>query len=198
MENSAATARAPEEIVNCAQCHTMLSGTQDREITPQGVLCRPCYNNRRSDLERVIQEQGRDVNYPMALVGALAGGAAGALAWWGITVVSQVAFGAVAILIGIAVAKGATLMSGNKRSRGLQILSVSVAALSFLYASYLVNRTFIQQVLAKEGKEAALSLLPDPALLFRVVSLNFDAMSFLFLGIVLWEAWKLTAPARVR
>jgi len=197
METSTATAQVPEHAT-CSQCHTVLSGTQDQVVTPEGIFCRPCSNNLRSERERLVQEQGRDVNYPMGLVGALLGGSAGVLAWWCITVWTNIAFGAVAILIGIAVGKGATLLVGDKRSRGLQVMSMAVAGVSFFYATYLVNRSFVQQALAKEGKEIALSFLPNPHMLFTVISLNFDFLDTLFLAIVLWEAWKLTAPMKVR
>lgn len=60
------------------------------------------------------------------------------------------------------------------------------------------ERTFIQQALAKEGKESVLPFLPAPSLFYGVVSINFDAFSLLFLSIVLWEAWKLPAPVKLR
>jgi len=197
MESSAATAQAPVEMT-CSRCHTVLSETQDHVVVPGGIVCRPCSNNLRSDLDRAVQEQSRDINYPMALVGALLGGSAGVLAWWGITVWTNIAFGAVAILIGIAVGKGVTLLAGNKLSRGLQIMSLTVAGCAYFYAAYLVNRTFVQQALAKEGKEIVLTLLPNPQMFFRVVSLNFDVLDVVFLAIVLWEAWRLPAPVKLR
>jgi len=120
------------------------------------------------------------------------------LAWWGITVMTNTAFGIVAILIGVAVGKGAMMMAGNKTSRGVQTMSLVIAGLSFFYASYLVNRTFVQQALAKEGKEIFLSLLPNPELFFRVVFLDFDFLTGLFLAIALWEAWKLSAPLKLK
>jgi hypothetical protein len=197
METSAATAQFPE-ITTCTRCRVVITGTENHEITPDGIICRSCSESHRWELERSRPEQGQEINYPAALMGALLGGAAGVLAWWIVTVWSHISFGAVAILIGIAVGKGATLMSGNQRSRGLQILSATVAGASFFYATYLVHRSFLQQALAQAGKEASFSLLPDPMLFFRVVSLNFEMFDVLFLAIVLWEAWKLTAPVKPR
>ncbi len=155
-------------------------------------------NHLQSEGTRTIEELSQDINYPMALVGALAGGTLGVLAWWGITVMSNTAFGIVAILIGVAVGKGATWAAGNRTSRGVQAMSMAIAGLSFFYASYLVNRTFVQQAMAKEGKEVFLSLLPNPELFFRVVFLNFDFLTGLFLAIALYEAWKLSAPLKAR
>ncbi|HEV8336141.1 MAG TPA: hypothetical protein VGR67_06995 [Candidatus Polarisedimenticolia bacterium] len=196
MQPSAATAHA-SSLPRCNRCNTELGATQDRVQTTEGILCPPCANNLQAERTRDIQAQGQDVNYPMALLGALLGGTLGVLAWWLITVWTNTAFGLVAILIGIAVGKGTTMLAGNKRSRGLQILSLIVAGSAFFYASFLVNRSFIQQALEKEGREMALAILPNPATMAQVVALNFDVMSVLFLAITLWEAWKIPGPAKL-
>ena len=198
MQTSAAKIEVPEEQKTCARCHTVISETMDHEVTPDGTLCLSCAGSLRAERNRDAEEQGRGVNYPGALLGALLGGAVGVLAWWQITVWTNIAFGLVAILIGIAVGKGATLFAGGRSSRGVQVMSLIVAGVSFFYASYLVNRTFIQQALAQEGEESVLPILPDPALFVGVISIGFDAFNLLFLAIVLWEAWKLSGPAKVR
>jgi hypothetical protein len=144
-----------------------------------------------------IQAQGEDIPYPMAVLGAMLGGALGVVAWWGFTVVTQIAFGLVAVVIGFAVGKGILLFTGQKRARGLQILSVVVAGISFFYASYLVNRTFILRAFAEEGEELVLPVLPSPELLINVVRVNFSFMDLVFLAIVLYYAWKLPAPLQL-
>jgi hypothetical protein len=199
MEASALKVSDPD-AKSCVRCGATISGMQPCEVTPEGVVCGPCYGQRgpARERERDLKEQGREINYPMALAGALLGGSVGVLAWWFVTVWSRISFGIVAILIGIAVGKGVILASGNRRSRALQVMSVSVAGVSYFYALYLVNRTFIQQALAQQGKIAVLPLLPDPFLLARVIGVGFDAFGLFFLAIVLWEAWRLTAPLKAR
>ena len=197
MQSSAAKMEVPDEQKTCERCAAVLSGGQDQAVTADGALCRSCADSLRSERNRDAEEQGRGVNYPGALLGALLGGSIGVLAWYTITVWTNIAFGLVAILIGIAVGKGATLFAGGRSSRGVQVMSLIVAAVSFFYASYLVNRTFIQQALAQEGKESFLPVLPNPALFVGVISIGFNAFNLLFLAIVLWEAWKLSAPAKV-
>ncbi len=144
-----------------------------------------------------IQAQGEDIPYPMAVIGAVVGGALGAAVWWGFTVVTQIAFGLVAVVIGFAVGKGILLMTGNKRAQSLQILSVVVSGLSFFYASYLVNRTLILRAWAEDGEVMILPLLPSPELLIRVVGLGFGVMDLVFLAIVLYQAWKIPAPLQL-
>jgi hypothetical protein len=189
-----ATTTMTKEGVKCAECGTTLAGGQDRETLHDTVFCRPCYNNLRAQMEAALREQSTDVNYGLGFVGACLGGAAGTLVWWGVTGLTQIQFGIVAVVIGLATGKGASLLAGNKRSRGLQIMSLLVAGCSFFYASYLVNRTFLMQAFAEASESIVLPLLPSPGTLYSVVSLDFGLFELLFLGIALWEAWRLPAP----
>ena len=88
------------------------------------------------------------------------------------------------------------LLSGNKRHLNLQVMSIVISALGFFYASYLVNRTFINRSLVEQG-EFVLPVMPDPTLLIQVVRLNFGIMDLVFLGIVVFQAWKIPAPIRI-
>lgn len=195
MEEDTPTAMPEEE--HCAQCGTVLAEGEDREVTEGGVFCRTCYGALREQVRMAIQAQGADIPYPNAVIGAVLGGALGAVVWWGFTVVTQIAFGLVAVVIGFAVGKGILLMTGNKRAQSLQILSVVVSGLSFFYASYLVNRTFILRAFAEDGEEIILPLLPSPELLVKAVGINFGVMDLVFLAIVLYQAWKIPAPLQL-
>jgi hypothetical protein len=146
---------------------------------------------------QAIAAQGVDINYPMALVGGLAGAALGAVVWWGFTVVTNIAFGLVAIVIGFGVGKGVHMLSGGKRHLNLQIMSVVISILGFAYASFLVNRTFFLKAFAEEGQAIEISLFPDPQLAYTVISAGFNFMDLVFLAIVIWEAWKIPAPIEV-
>jgi hypothetical protein len=188
---------AEPEAVKCAECGTLLSEGQDRETTDDSVFCRPCFNNLTAQLQQAVAIQGQDINYSMAAVGGLLGAAIGVLVWWGFTVVTNIAFGLVAVVIGIAVGKGVLMLSGNKRSQGLQITSVIIATLGFVYASYLVNRTFVQKALAEEGQDVVLPWIPNPEMLIWVLQLGFSFMDVVFLAIVVYQAWKIPAPMRI-
>ena len=116
MSDPAGTLEGTSEA-RCAECSTLLSEGQDRETTGGGVFCRPCYNNLTVQLHQVLEAQGTGINYSMAVVGGLAGGAVGVLAWWGFTVLTRIAFGLVAVVIGFTVGWGVVRLAGNKRTR---------------------------------------------------------------------------------
>src|SRR6185295_16756193 len=149
---------------------------------------RPCFDSLTSQVREAVVSQGQDVNYGLAAVGGILGAAVGVLVWWGVTVTTEYSLGIVALVIGFGVGKGVTMFSGNKRSRGLQILSVGISLLAFCYASYLVTRSFVIKTFRDEGQEILVPLIPDPALFLRVIRGGFGGMDILFLAIVLYEA----------
>lgn len=181
----------------CAQCETPLAAGQDREVTADGVFCRPCFLSLTAQLDRAVREQSAGINYPLALAGGVLGGALGIAVWWGFTVLTKRSFGLVAVVIGIAVGKGIVLFARNKRAKALQVASVVLAALSFLCASYLVHRTFIQQAFAEQGQTIVLPVLPDAPMFFNIVKAGFGLFDLVFLAIVVYEAWKLPAPIKL-
>ena len=189
---------AEPQAIPCSECGRMLSEGQDREATEDAVFCRPCFDDLTAQLHQAVAGQGQGIDYSRAVAGGLLGAALGVLVWWGFTVVTGISFGLVAIVIGIAVGKGVVMMSGNKRSRELQITSAVIAILGFVYASYLVNRTFVQRALAEQGQGGILPWIPSPELLLNVLQLGFSFMDVVFLAIVVYEAWKIPAPMRVR
>jgi len=182
--------------VRCAECGATLGEGQEREVTEDGTFCRPCFNNLMAQVQQVFAAQGQQINYLMAMVGGVAGGAAGVLVWWGFTVVTGIAFGLIAVVIGIAVGKGIVLLSGNKRHLNLQVMSVVISALGFIYASYLVNRTYVNQSFIEQGSDFVLPMIPVPELLIEVVGLDFGILDLVFLGIVVFQAWTIPAPVR--
>jgi hypothetical protein len=186
--------------LRCSECQGLIGPGQDHEATEEGaVFCRPCFEGLTTHLQMALAAQGSDINYAGALAGGLVGAAAGILAWWGFTVVTNVAFGLVAVVIGVAVGKGIVMLSGGKRHLHLQIMSVGLSVGSFFYASYLVNRSFILGAMAEQGEGLSfvLPLLPSLALFVEVVKAGFGLMDLVFLGIVVYEAWKIPAPVQI-
>ena len=187
---------AAEEI-RCAECGNRLAEGEPRQETEDAVFCRPCFERLTGELHQAVAAGGQDINYSMAVVGGLLGAALGVLVWWGFTVITNINFGLVAVVIGFAVGKGVTMLAGDKRHLNLQIISVSLSVTAFFYAGYLVNRTHILRSLAEQGEELTLPWLPDPALFYHVISLGFSPFDLVFLGIVGYQAWKMPAPLRL-
>jgi hypothetical protein len=183
--------------LRCAECEKSFDDDRGPVVTDAGSFCQGCFDSLSAQLQSVMDQQGAEINWPMAFVGGLAGAVLGVVTWWGFTAVTNIAFGLVAIVIGYAVGNGVRMLSGNKRSMGLQIMSVSIASLAFFYATYLVNRTFIIQGYAEQGETIVLPLLPDPTLLFEVIKIGFGIMDVVFLGIVIFEAWRRPAPMKL-
>lgn len=190
-------AQGGQEAVECRQCGRKLSQHEEKVQTEGGVFCTTCFGLLKDQISSAIGAQAKEINYSAALLGGLLGGAGGALVWWGFTVMTGIAFGLVAIVIGFAVSRGISYFTGGKRALGLQILSVAIAAVSYFYASYLVNRTFLLRYMEEQGQTGDFPWLPDPQLFYRVVSLNFEAFDLIFLAIVIWEAWRGLAPLKL-
>lgn len=178
----------------CARCDKALTAN-DRVEAGDRVFCRSCYETLKVQLQQAADSRSRDVNYPRAAVGALLGGALGVLLWWGFTVLTKFAFGLAAVAIGFLVGHGTTRFAGGKRSAGLQGLAVVVATVCFAVARYLVNMTFINQTLARQGETWRVSFPPPSLDMFgRVVALDFGIMDAVFLAIVVWQAWSIPRP----
>jgi len=184
----------PAAVETCAQCGKELTPV-DRVASGDRVFCRGCYATLRAELEQALAQMSTDVNYVNATVGAVLGGAAGVLLWWGFTVLTHIAFGLVAVAIGFLVGLGAVRFSGGKRSGGLQTLSVVVALISYVCATYLVNMTFINKSLAQANETFRVGFPPaNPVLLWRVLTADVGIMDLVFLAIVLYQAWKIPKP----
>lgn len=181
----------------CSECGKVLT-SEDRMPAGDRVFCASCHAMLRQQLEFAVQGMSEDINYVNATVGALLGGAVGVLAWWGFTVATSWSIGIIAIGIGWAVGWGTVKFSGGKRSRNLQLLSAGVALVSWVVATYLVNMTFINRQLAKQGESGRVSFPPETLEhAGAVISAGFGIMDVVFLAIMVWEAWKFPRPIRL-
>lgn len=178
----------------CRECEKSLVPGEYIE-TEQGAFCRSCYEKILNHIKAALAEQSRNINYPVSVLGAVLGGAAGAAVWWAVTFFTGYAVGLVAIVIGITVAKGMTFLNGGKRSRSLQILAVVTTLVSYFYAEYLVARSFI--IKERAAYAEFLSLIPDPEIFFGLLKETFDVMSLVFLAIAVWQAWAMTQPVKI-
>jgi len=178
----------------CAQCGRTLT-PEDRVAAGDRVFCRSCYASLRAELEQAVQGMSSDINYLNATIGAVLGAAVGALAWWGVTVVTHWSIGLVAVAIGYLAGLGAVKFAGEKRSAGLQGISIVAALAGYLVASYLVNMTFANKALAEQGADWRVAFPPQNVEIFvAVLKAGFGLMDLVFLAIVVYEAWKIPKP----
>jgi hypothetical protein len=183
----------------CLQCGAAIDDPTEAVATEDGVFCARCFAALRSQLEQAVRAQSTDINYPVAALGGILGGAVGALIWWGFTVVTKISFGLVAVVIGLAVGHGVVRFAG-KRSRSLQMLSVTIAAIAYFYGQFLVNRTLFLRYAREnlpDGDAIAIPLLPNPDVFFEMVSAGFGLFDLIFLAIVVFEAWRIPGPIRL-
>jgi len=195
MADSNTSATAPA-TVRCARCQSAL-GESERLPAGDRVFCRTCFDIVKLQARTGAAAASDGINYPVAAVGAVLGGAVGALAWWGVTVLTHIGFGLVAVVIGLLVGHGTLRFAGGKRSVGLQVLAVVVGVLSFLVAVFLVNMTFLNAALAQRGDTFRVTF-PPPNLeaFYRVVAANFGIMKLVFLAIIVYEAWVIPRPIK--
>ena len=188
---------APAPSLTCARCAKALT-PGDNVAAHDQTFCRACYETVKLEVQRAAASMSQDINYPMATLGAVLGGAAGMLAWWGFTVMTHIGFGLIAVAIGFLVGHGTIRFAGDKRSAALQAIAIGVGALSFLVATYLVNMTFINEILAKRGDLGRVPFPPtSPGMFYQVLAANFGAMKLVFLAIVVYEGWKIPRPIAV-
>ncbi len=181
----------------CGRCQSALSESE-RVTAGDRVFCRTCYDILKLQLRTGVAAMSQDINYPMAAVGAILGGIVGALAWWGVTVLTKIGFGLVAVVIGLLVGHGTLRFAGGKRSVGLQVMAVAVGVVSFLVAVYLVNMTFINELLAQRGDALRVGFPPKGlAMFYNVIAANFGIMKLVFLGIIVYEAWFIPRPIKL-
>jgi hypothetical protein len=188
-------AGTPSEARSCLQCGRGLEPGEDVVTTADGPFCRSCFGALKAQIAHAVRAQGEDVPYPQAALGGVLGGLLGAAVWWGFTVITRIAFGLVAVVIGYAVGHGVIRFAGGKRSRGLQLLSAGIAAVAFFYASYLVTRSFILQASVLGPEE--LPWIPGVDLFVRVLQAGFGLFDLIFLAIVVFQAYRIPAPVHL-
>lgn len=187
--------KSMNEEKGCLECGVSLAEGEGVE-TEQGFFCNHCYDSLVETVKLLAENQTKGINYPLSLLGGLVGAAVGGVVWWAVTLYSGYNLGIVAIIIGVAAAKGITFCNGGKRSLALQILAVVLTAISFFYAIYLVTRSFILMESPQEYVEV-FTLLPHPQVFLTLIMETSDIMTFVFLGIALWTAWSMMKPHKL-
>jgi len=186
----------------CAECGRVLAPQAGVRLGSGQRFCSTCYADLRSHLESIADEERQEISYPGALLGAILGGAAGAVLWWQVTVLTHVSFGLIAVAIAYLVAWGIRFTTGGKRSPGLQAMAVATSLVSFMAGLYLVNRSLILGVMRSGDGGTRLPWMGSPSYVWQVLTarMNADPAAFLdllFAAITVYQAWALTRPLRI-
>jgi len=186
----------PDDGGCCAQCECTLQ-PDFTVVTENASFCTGCYTALKDAVEQQVAAQTQGINWVGAVVGGLLGAFMGAGAWWLFTILTKWSFGLVAVAIGFAAGVGVVAGAGNKKARSLQVLSTLLAAVGYVMGHYWVVRTFVQREAESRGLVMDLPVIPEWGLLQEIM-MNFGVMELIFLGIVLWQAWSIPNPTRLK
>ena len=183
--------------LTCAECGRVVAPEVAVTLHSGERFCPSCHADLQAHLHAIVDAQARDVNYAGALLGAVAGGALGAVVWWQFTVLTHIAFGLIAVLIAFAVARGIRIATGGKRNSALHAMAVIVSLLSWLAGIYLVNRSLILRSWGPTADSSSLPWVGGPDYFYKVIRANFGIMDVVFGAITVYQAWILTRPLRL-
>src|SRR3989449_530380 len=113
MAEADSSSAATPSATRCGRCQAALSDSE-RVSAQDRFFCRTCYEILKLQLRTTVATMSENVNYPMALLGAVLGGVAGALVWWGFTVLTKIGLGLIAVGIGFLVGHGAARGAGGR------------------------------------------------------------------------------------
>lgn len=140
---------APDALV-CQLCGVSLTPSSARSVSGH-TACQRCLD--QIEVELAEKEAGTS-SVPLAAVGTLVGALAGAAVWAGVAISSGYAIGYIAVLVGFLAGKGATLATGGKHGRPLQIVAVAGAVIGLLVAHYAIFANGMHAMaLEEEGVE---------------------------------------------
>ena len=172
----------------------------NRDMPERGerLLCTRCVSSAKIKLGMNEDEQPNLMG--AILVGLLAAGLAAGI-WYGfIAATDGWMFGIIAILTGIAVGYGVVWGSGGRRGPTLQIISIGLTVLSLFVAEYLsfmyvaeVGALSLGDFFTLYGASISGNVVEVKGELMQFES-TAGIMQFIFYGIALFEAFKITAP----
>ena len=181
----------------CAQCQQpILAGDPSMQVDA-GELCMPCYDALRAEVQRQIDELSSNINYPLALAANGAGSLAGAAIYAASVALSGWDIALVAIAIPWLGVRAQAMAIGPKRSQALQIMTIALSLGFFAVSRVLTAWMIFNDMASEQGlEEIPLALLPFASidLLFAIA----QPLDLLWVGIVAYEAWRLSKPYQTR
>ena len=130
---------------------------------------------------------------PKAVAYAVAAGILGALVWYGITEVTSLKVGIVAIGVGWLVGRAVVLGAGGG-GQALAFVSLAIALIAMALGEYLILNHEVRAFLLERDAGADPGWFLSPAKLMPIYADSFGILDAVFYAIGAWEAYR--GPAR--
>lgn len=183
-----------DEIVKCADCGKELKveerhsfeGNDGEDI----YYCDECL----AKINQAFEEETKNPNILFALVSSIIAGILGGLAWYWITVITNLQVGYLAIALGWLIAFATCKGAGNKKGKLLQVIAVLVTLVTLLFSDFMISLHYVGDSLGDtmssiDAFKYFLEKGFHPILIFIVVLKNTISP----IGLVIWGVGLYTA-----
>ena len=167
----------------CASCVAELEA---KLAAPPAAPAAPATPAASVEAAPLVPEAGPS---PNAVAYTVAAGIVGALAWYGITEITSMKLGLVAIGVGWLVGRAAVLGAGGG-GKSLALVSLAVGVSAMALGEYLILNHEVRAFLSEQNPDASLAWFLSPAKLFPIYTDSFGVLDAVFYAIGAWEAWR--------
>ena len=181
--------------LNCAQCQRLIHDDEPRQEVDSGTLCMNCYQQLRQVVQDHFDELGSNVNWPLAFGANVAGAFVGAGIYAASVAFSGIDFALVALAIPWIGVWVMDRVAGVKRNVALQVMTAGISTVMFAVSRVLTSWIVINQNADEWGIEPiALAELPFVGIPLLIETA--DPLDLLWLGIIVYSAWRRVQPPR--
>lgn len=161
------------------------------------VNSRPVCKNCVAQIQQELDAERADASHiPGGLIGGVIGALLGGGIWAAVAIVTNLAIGYLAVLVGFLAGYGVFLGAGKRKSKQLQYVAVGCAFLGLVLGKYFI----VAHVIMKKYPNDGLSYLDSRV--FHVFTENFskffEAFDFLWMFLALGAAVRATKPTLTR
>jgi hypothetical protein len=174
---------APEKAqMACANCSRAIESTYYGWNT--AYVCPSCH-------EQLSKQHQKPGSFFLALLFGAGAAVAGALLYYGIAALTNMEFGLIAIVVGIAVGKAVRAGAGAEAKKRYRALAIILTYMS-------ITATYVPSVLeGSEGGSVLFAAIFSLVLPFLMIAQFENIMGLVILAIGIYEAWKLSAPPQI-
>lgn len=183
----------PAAAVTCLQCQQPVGETYYEAAGK--TVCERC----KRQIEYHLAEGAGFAGFLKALAFGSAGGALGALLWYGVRALSGYEVGLIAIVVGWLVGRGVNLGTGGRGGVGFQILAVLVTytSIAMQYLPDVWKALHESQELEGAARVVAFVIAVPFAFAAPFLMGFQNIIGILIIGFGLWQAWQMNARPKV-